>query len=62
MQPADQGFQNHLLEKRTNPGDLRAERQMQIFGNSDDNIFDFGFNHLHATVQLNSWTEGLPGL
>jgi hypothetical protein len=29
---------------------------MQIFGNSDNDIFDFRFNHLHATVQLNSWT------
>jgi len=56
IQPSDQAFQNHILERRVNLGDLPAKRQMQIFGNSDNDIFDFRFNHLHAIVQLNSWT------
>jgi hypothetical protein len=30
---------------------------MQIFGNSNDNIFDLWFNHLHASVQLNRLTS-----
>lgn len=61
MQPIDQGFQNDLLEGGVDFRDFAAQRQMQVLGNSDNDVFCFWFHtkYLHASVQLNMLTACL---